>query len=55
MAQVVGAIVGAGVLFVIASGSPGFNLADGFAANGYGEHSPGNYSLVAGPASPRWC
>ena len=47
VAQVVGAIVGAGVLFVIASGSPGFDLADGFAANGYGEHSPGNYSLVA--------
>jgi aquaporin Z len=46
-AQVVGAIVGAGVLFVIANGNPGFNLTDGFAANGYGEHSPGRYSLVA--------
>ena len=45
--QVVGAIVGAGVLFVIASGNPGFNLVDGFAANGYGQHSPGNYSLVS--------
>jgi len=45
--QVVGAIVGAGILFVIASGNPGFNLTDGFAANGFDEHSPGNYSLVA--------
>jgi len=46
-AQVVGGIVGAGVLFVIANGNPGFNLTNGFAANGYGEHSPGLYSLVA--------
>jgi aquaporin Z len=46
-AQVVGGIVGAGVLFLIANGNPGFNLTDGFAANGYGEHSPGLYSLVA--------
>jgi len=37
----------AAVLYVIASDAPGFNLADGFAANGYGEHSPGNYGLVA--------
>lgn len=47
IAQVVGAIVAAALLYVIASGGPGFSLADGFAANGYGEHSPGNYSLVA--------
>jgi aquaporin Z len=46
-AQVVGGIVGAGVLFLIANGNPGFNLTDGFAANGYGEHSPGKYSLVS--------
>jgi aquaporin Z len=47
-AQVVGAIVAAGVLYVIASGAAGFDLAKGFAANGYGEHSPGKYSLFAG-------
>src|SRR5437762_1877501 len=47
VAQVIGAIIGAGVLYVIASGKPGFDLAGGFAANGYGEHSPGGYSLVA--------
>ncbi|MGA2115533.1 MAG: aquaporin Z [Bryobacteraceae bacterium] len=46
VAQVVGAIVAAGVLFVIASGKPGFTLG-GFASNGYAEHSPGGYSLVA--------
>ncbi len=46
-AQVLGAIVGAGVLYVIASGSAEFSLAGGFASNGYGEHSPGGYSLVA--------
>jgi len=48
MVQVIGAIVAAGVLYVIASGKAGFDLAAGFAANGYGEHSPGGYSLVAG-------
>src|SRR5215467_2353444 len=47
IAQVAGAIVAAGVLFVIASGKPGFDLAAGFASNGYAEHSPGGYSLVA--------
>jgi aquaporin Z len=47
VAQVVGAIVGAAVLYAIASGSPEFNVATGFAANGYGEHSPGKYGLVA--------
>jgi aquaporin Z len=46
-AQVVGAIAGAAVLYVIASGSPDFSLANGFAANGYAEHSPGKYGLTA--------
>ena len=47
-AQVLGAIVGAGVLYLIASGKAGFDAsASGFAANGYGEHSPGQYGLVA--------
>jgi aquaporin Z len=47
VAQVLGAVAGAGVLFVIASGKAGFDLAGGFASNGYGEHSPGGYSLTA--------
>jgi aquaporin Z len=47
IAQVVGGIAGAGVLYVIASGKAGFTLAAGFASNGYGEHSPGGYSLLA--------
>jgi aquaporin Z len=42
---VLGAIAGAGVLYIIASGRAGFSLADGFASNGYAEHSPGGYSL----------
>jgi aquaporin Z len=46
LAQVVGAIVAAGVLYVVASGKAGFELGS-FAANGYGEHSPGGYSLVS--------
>jgi aquaporin Z len=46
-AQVLGAIAGAGVLFVIASGKAGFSTAGGFASNGFGEHSPGGYSLGA--------
>lgn len=46
-AQLVGAIVAAAVLYAIASGSPEFSLAGGFAANGYGDHSPGKYSLGA--------
>jgi MIP family channel proteins len=45
--QVIGAIVAAAVLFVIASGKPGFDVAAGFAANGYGAHSPGGYSLIS--------
>jgi aquaporin Z len=47
VAQVAGAIAGAGVLYLIASGKAGFDLAGGFASNGYGEHSPGGYSLTA--------
>jgi aquaporin Z len=47
VAQVVGAIVGAALLYAIASGSPDFSLAGGFAANGYGDHSPGKYGLGA--------
>jgi len=47
IAQVIGAIVAAGVLYVIASGAPAFNVADGFASNGFGEHSPGGYSMTA--------
>ncbi len=46
-AQLVGGIVGAAVLYLIASGRPGFSLAGGFAANGYGAHSPGGYALYA--------
>jgi aquaporin Z len=46
-AQVVGAVAGAFVLWVIASGQAGFSTAGGFAANGYGDHSPGKYSLMA--------
>jgi aquaporin Z len=46
-AQVAGAIAGAAVLYVIASGAPAFDVAKGFAANGYGEHSPGRYTLLA--------
>jgi len=45
--QVAGAIVAAAVLYAIASGQPGFSLAGGFASNGYGDHSPGGFSLVA--------
>ncbi|WP_201276342.1 aquaporin Z [Methylotetracoccus oryzae] len=45
--QVIGAIIGALILYMIASGKVGFDLAGGFASNGYGEHSPGGYSLGA--------
>jgi aquaporin Z len=51
VAQVAGAIAGAGVLYLIASGKAGFSLAGGLASNGYGEHSPGGYSLAAGLVS----
>ena len=47
VAQVIGAVVAGGVLFVIASGAPGFDVSKGFASNGYGAHSPGGYSLLA--------
>ncbi|MCO5130578.1 MAG: aquaporin Z [Xanthobacteraceae bacterium] len=47
IAQVIGAIVAAAVLYLIASGAPGFDLAKGFASNGFGDHSPGKYSLGA--------
>lgn len=46
--QVAGAILAGAVLYVIASGAPGFSLEGGFAANGYGAHSPGGYALGAG-------
>ena len=46
-AQVLGGVAGAGVLYVIASGKAGFDLAGGFASNGYGAHSPGMYSMTA--------
>ena len=48
IAQVIGAVLGAGLLYVIASGKAGFDLAGGFASNGYADHSPGKYSLLAG-------
>ena len=48
VAQVLGAIAGAGVLYLIASGQAGFDISGGLASNGYGEHSPGLYSLTSG-------
>jgi aquaporin Z len=50
LAQVLGGIAGAGILYLIASGKSGFELGS-FAANGYGEHSPGGYSMLAGLVS----
>lgn len=47
IAQVIGAIAAAGLLYVIASGAPGFDVAKGFAANGFDAHSPGKYTLFA--------
>ncbi|WP_028112394.1 aquaporin Z [Ferrimonas kyonanensis] len=47
LAQVAGGLVAGGVLFLIASGAPGFDVSAGFAANGYDSHSPGGYSLGA--------
>lgn len=47
VAQVLGGIAAGGVLYLIASGAPGFDVAKGFASNGYGAHSPGGYSLIA--------
>ena len=51
IAQVLGACIAAGVLYVIASGAAGFDLSGGFAANGYGAHSPGGYSMTAALAA----
>ena len=48
VAQVLGGIAGAFVLYMIASGAPGFDLSGGLASNGYGAHSPGGYSLASG-------
>ncbi len=48
VAQVLGAVAAAGVLYVIASGAAGFDVSQGFASNGYGAHSPGGYSLGSG-------
>lgn len=48
VSQVIGAIVAATVLYIIASGAPGFDLTKGFAANGFGAHSPGQYNLLSG-------
>ena len=47
VAQVLGGIAAGGVLYLIASGAPGFDVAAGFASNGFGEHSPGGYSMTA--------
>lgn len=47
IAQVIGGIIAALILFIIASGAPGFDISAGFAANGFGAHSPGDYSLAA--------
>jgi aquaporin Z len=47
IAQVLGGIAGAGALYLIASGKAGFSLAGGLASNGYGDHSPGGYSMIA--------
>lgn len=47
VAQVLGGVVAGGVLYTIASGAAGFDVSQGFASNGYGEHSPGGYSMMA--------
>jgi len=47
VAQVIGAIIAGGVLFVIASGADGFDVSAGFASNGFGDHSPGGYTMMA--------
>lgn len=47
IAQLVGACAGAGILYLVASGAAGFDVSAGFAANGYGDHSPGGYSMTA--------
>src|SRR5215831_18624893 len=47
VAQIVGGVIGAGIVYLIASGRPGFDIASGLASNGYGLHSPGGYSMGA--------
>ncbi len=47
VAQIVGAVAASGLLYLIASGAPGFDLAKGFAANGFGAHSPGGYTMMS--------
>lgn len=47
LAQTIGGVLGASMLYAIASGSPTFSLSGGFASNGFGEHSPGNYSMLS--------
>ncbi|MBE9560544.1 MAG: aquaporin Z, partial [Proteobacteria bacterium] len=47
VAQVIGAIIAGGTLYLIASGKAGFDVSAGFASNGFGEHSPGGYSMFA--------
>lgn len=47
VAQVIGGLIAGGVLYIIASGADGFDVAAGFASNGYGEHSPGGYTMLA--------
>ena len=47
IAQVLGAVAGAGILYIIASGNPGFDASAGFANNGYGAHSPGGYTMTS--------
>lgn len=47
VSQVLGGIAAGGILYLIASGQAGFDLADGFASNGFGEHSPGRYTMTA--------
>jgi aquaporin Z len=47
VSQVIGAIIGGGVLYLIASGKAGFDLSAGFASNGFGDHSPGGYTMLS--------
>ena len=47
VAQVLGGLVGAGILYLVASGASGFSTSGGFASNGFGDHSPGGYSMMA--------
>jgi aquaporin Z len=47
VAQVIGGLIAGGVLYIIASGAEGFDVAAGFASNGYGEHSPGGYTMLS--------